>query len=173
MYALIIACIVCLLATGAPAQTAQIVPREAIAAALRQNDCETTDDEAIEDATTYDLDRNLKIVEVPCWHAAYNDGSLVFMVDPRRPSEARLMQFRNWSHDTKKWEPTSVLWNVEYKPKTKQLISFDKFRGIADCGSSGQYTWSGSEFKLTGFWVKEDCDGTDFKPGGARWRIYP
>jgi hypothetical protein len=64
-----------------------------------------------------------------------------------------------------------------FEEKTKTLSSFHKGRGLGDCGTIGEWAWAATDFKLTGVWVKDDCDGEPFDEADAKdkekWRIYP
>ncbi len=58
---------------------------------------------------------------------------------------------------------TSDLMGVGYEPETLTLSTFQKGRGIGDCGSSISYTYNATyeKFILSEARVKDQCDGED------------
>jgi hypothetical protein len=61
-----------------------------------------------------------------------------------------------------------------YEAKTRTLNSFHKGRGAGDCGSIGEWKWSGWFFRLTHMWVKADCDGEPFEwENRQSWQVFP
>ena len=43
---------------------------------------------------------------------------------------------------------TGYLTNGDWDPKTRRLSSFERVRGIGDCGSTESYAWDGTRFRL-------------------------
>jgi uncharacterized protein DUF1176 len=93
------------------------------------------------------------------------------VLDPAAPKKARLLSFQIYSQ--KKFVKTYQLSNADYDEKTHILGSFHKGRGVGDCGSIGEWKWTGADFKLTGYWLKEDCDGEPFDSDSKKWRVFP
>jgi hypothetical protein len=159
-------------AAGAEAQA--VLPPDVLAAGLQQAECETTPEDATASMQSFDLDGTSKLVKVACWLAAYNEGSILFVVDPAQPATAKLQQFMEWDTSANTWTPSFVLVGVAYEVGSKQIRTFNRFRGISDCGSTGVWTWSGAAFTMTGYWVKRDCDETPFDPATQpQWQIFP
>jgi hypothetical protein len=52
------------------------------------------------------------------------------------------------------------------------MRSFAKGRGAGDCGTIGEWKWTGSDFKLARYWSKPDCDGEPFDDD-AKWQVFP
>jgi hypothetical protein len=157
------------LASTAAAQTGDL-PRAAVTAGLQQADCEMAIEDSLKEITSYALGHGLRLIQVPCWAAAYNFGSVLFVVDAKAPEKARLLNIPTWSQG--KPSETYDLTLPAFDEKTKVLRSYHKGRGVGDCGEAGQWRWTGTTFKLTGYWDKEDCDGKVFKRT-AQWRVYP
>ena len=157
---------------AAAAVTAQagVLPRAQLAAGLKTAGCELPIEQSITAVTEASLGGGLSLVEVPCWAAAYNFGSILFVVDARAPAKARLLSLRTWSGGA--LSETYDLTLPQFDPSTRVLRSYHKGRGVGDCGESGQWLWTGSRFKLTGYWNKPDCDGKVFTRA-AKWRVYP
>ncbi|MCW5680844.1 MAG: DUF1176 domain-containing protein [Xanthobacteraceae bacterium] len=161
-----------LLLMAAPLAAQNItLPSDVVASARKQAECEVNDEEKdIEPAGA--LGSGLVLVEVPCWRAAYNFGSILFAVDPKDLSKARLLRFRTLGAKRKLID-TYQLSSPGYDEKQKILNSFHKGRGLGDCGTSGEWRWDGKDFVLTRYWHKEDCDGQSFDGDEARYQVYP
>jgi hypothetical protein len=160
---------ICAAAAQAPA-----IPDAMIEKALKDADCNVTPAEAKKNAAAHRLDARFTLVEMSCFNAAYNFSSILFAVPAGAPDKARLLRFRNW--DGKRFEWTHALTFATWHEKTRRLTMFHKSRGPADCGAAGEWRWTGSDFRMIGFWYKDPCDGKLFgfgTPGFNRWRIFP
>jgi hypothetical protein len=161
-------------ATASAETKAPKIPNAVLTAAMKKGDCSLKLKEAIEGIDTSQLAPKLQLVEVPCWRAAYQAGSIMLAVDPAAPAKARLLQFQHFAN--KKLTTSYSLTMPAFDEATKKLRSFHKGRGLGDCGTSGEWTWTGSDFKLTGYWVKDPCDEEpmeDEGDGAEKWRVYP
>jgi len=172
----IAAALAVLLAAGTDAVAAPSplpIPRNVIAAAMKKADCSLPLKDALAGIDLSELAGKLRLVEVPCWRAAYQDGSILFVLDPAAPAKAKLIQFQHW--DGKKLGRTFTLTMPSFAADTKTLFSFHKGRGLGDCGSIHEWAWQRSDFKLTGVWIKDDCDGEPFDDDSdkEKWRVYP
>ena len=145
------------------------IPTSLIAKAFEGDDCTVPVGDAAA-ADVADLGKGLTLVTIPCWRAAYNFGSILFVLDPKAPEKARLLRFQ--VHDGKKLVTQKTLSNVSYDEKTRTLRAMHKGRGVGDCGSMGEWKWTGATFRLTGYWLKENCDGKPFEQV-KKWRVFP
>lgn len=160
-----------------PAQAQQTVslPKTLVAEAFKKADCDIAIDEVIKDLEYIgDLSGGLKLVEVYCWRAAYNFGSILFAVNPKEPGKARLLRFKTLGEGGKLID-TYQLSSPSYDEKAKKLGSAHKGRGVGDCGSVGEWRWRGKDFVLTRYWNKEDCDGEPFdnEDQPEKYLVYP
>jgi len=62
------------------------LPRPVITAAMKKAECTLPLKDALEGINVSELDGKLKLVEVPCWRAAYQEGSIMFLLDPAAPA---------------------------------------------------------------------------------------
>jgi hypothetical protein len=152
------------------ALSAAELPQSIVAPALEQADCVPAASE-LQKPESYDVEGGLKLVVVPCGIGAYNQISILFVSDPARPEASRQLHFIGLDPDTKRWKNADTLSNVEYDSAKHSIRTRFHYRGIGDCGASGEYTWSGQEFNLTAFWLKTKCDRVPFEPGGSKWRV--
>lgn len=150
------------------------VPEAVIEAALAEADCFWPgEDTAIATALPQPLGDGLMLLEIPCWMAAYQAGSILMAYDPDAPEEARLLRFPVPDADGLTDQPSLTF--PDYDPETRQLTSLHRARGPGDCGTAGRWQWTGEAFTLESYWDKPDCDGELFDPFSApeTWRVYP
>ena len=119
---------------------------------------------------TTSLGGGQSLVEVRCWTAAYQSGSIFFVFRKGAAKAARLLRFQE---PAKQGFTTSFsLSEAEFDEKTRIMRSFAKGRGAGDCGTIGEWKWTGSDFKLARYWSKPDCDGEPFDDD-AKWQVFP
>jgi hypothetical protein len=167
--------IFCLFASSAFAQQKVVLPKALVADAFKKAECDIELDEAIGNLESAGaLSGGLHLVEVSCWRAAYNFGSILFAFEPSDPEKARLLSFRTLGAKNNLIS-TYQLSSPSYDEKTKILNTFHKGRGVGDCGASGEYRWSGKDFELKRYWNKDECDGQPFdvEEQPTRWLVYP
>jgi hypothetical protein len=149
---------------------AALIPAAVLGAALKTADCDVAPAEAADNLEVYDLGRGRRLVEAPCWHAIYNFAGILFVVDPSAPGRARLQRFELWTGQA--FAPSYSLTLPQFDPDSKILSMRHLGRGTGDCGTIGQWEWTGDRFRMTGFWRKDACDGEDFDTD-ERWRVFP
>lgn len=107
-----------------------------------------------------DAGHSLVLVDHPCGNGAYNYFTSVYVLDdigPPRPA-----QF-DWAPGMGEGPPgpgTGDLTNGDWDPKTRQLSSYEKGRGLGDCGSSESYAWDGRRFRLVEQSAMGECRGS-------------
>jgi hypothetical protein len=151
------------------AQPAKIkIPKSTIEPGWKAANCDVELED--EDYEAENLGKGLKLVEVYCWRAAYQAGSIYFAVDPKAPEEARLLRFTIW--DENRLVQTLSLTSPAYDPRSRRLGMAHKGRGMGDCGSVGEWKWTGKDFRLIAYWNKDECDGKPFDDN-RKWLVYP
>jgi hypothetical protein len=160
---------VALIAMCARAADPVSIPFQIVESAFKTAECSIDlKDEPRDDVE--DLAGLLKLVEIPCWRAAYQSGSIFFAVNPAAPEKARLLRFQIWTPKGLTW--TYSLTEPDFDPKTRKLSSFHKGRGVGDCGGIGIWKWVNGDFRLASYLFKEQCDGKPFDDSKS-WRVYP
>lgn len=144
------------------------LPRAAIEEGFKKAECSVPIEDAAKAPDSFDLGGGQKLFIVSCWQAAYQSGSIVYVMDSA--GAARLMTFQDWNG--KKFAPAMSLSEADFDPNGKTISMFYKGRGVGDCGSMATWNWTGREFKLKEYYFKEKCDGRSFA-GERRWRIFP
>ncbi len=158
-----------LVGLGLPACAEAVkIPLSVIEAGWKQAKCDV--DLKDEERQADPLGGGLLIVEVYCWRAAYQAGSIFFAVDPKATEKARLLTFPTWNG--KRLVQDTSITSADYGSKGRTMASFHKGRGVGDCGSVAYWKWSGNAFKLTRQFRKSNCDGNPFDES-RRWQVYP
>ena len=174
MFRLVLTLFVFVVFAGRPAAADLPLPRSIVEAGLKDPECTLSFEEATEDLEEPDdLGEGKKLLEVPCWRAAYQTGSIFFVFDPANPDQAKQIEFRHWKGAT--FEERRQISSPSFDPEKKRITSFHKGRGLGDCGSSGAWVWNGSDFELEAYWLKNDCNGKRFNPEGepTKWKVFP
>ena len=86
---------------------------------------------------------------IPCGGGAYNFSGLFVVVD--KAGRASLAPLEG--------ADDGMATNAGYDPKTRILSSYDKGRGVGDCGESSQWVWTGEAFELSEARVMPVCHG--------------
>jgi len=165
--------VVAVAALIAPAQANDPIniPFPTVQAAFKKGECSIElKDEPREEVQ--DLGNGLKLVEIYCWRAAYQAGSIFLAVDPKAPANARLLQFHEWSDRKNALIVVTALSNPGFDPVTKVMSAGHKGRGVGDCGTAAEWKWTGRDFMLLRYWIKEKCDGEPFD-NDRKWQVYP
>ncbi len=128
-----------------------------LAAALRKH-LKTSDPDACEqdeEGARYNPDRvwpldgGRRLIGLYCGAGAYNILTGYWLVTGDAVAGARKVAFAG--------NDNNVLTNSDFTPKDGQLGYFAKGRGIGDCGGSGTYAWTGSDFALTTLSTMGEC----------------
>jgi Protein of unknown function (DUF1176) len=174
MLRLVLTLFVFVVFAGRPAAADLPLPRNLVEAGLKDPECTLSFEEATEELEEpEDLGEGKKLLEVPCWRAAYQMGSIFFVFDPANPDQAKQVEFRHWKGAT--FEQRRQISSPSFDAEKKRMTSFHKGRGLGDCGSSGAWVWNGSDFELEAYWLKNDCNGKRFNPEGepTKWKVFP
>jgi hypothetical protein len=113
-------------------------------------DCDSPPEDS--EGESYHLPGGFALHIAQCFAGPYNFTQLYFF---ERRDDLQLIYFADYYDG---WSGTNQLFNSEFDPKTGALGAFYKGRGLGDCGSAGQWVWSGYSFKLIEFSAWPDCD---------------
>jgi Protein of unknown function (DUF1176) len=158
---------------GVVAARAEPAPtvRSLFDAAWTRAECNQTIDQSLNNATYHDLGGGYSLGMVLCWLGPRSDSQILFVVAPRTGGRPQLLRFEEWRDG--KFQPADALSMAEYQPKTRTITSHRRYNGSGVCGSAGEWTWTGTEFRMTGYWDKPDCkDDSEFERGD-RFRVFP
>lgn len=146
---------------GFPAPDAKATKAMAVALRkhLKQVDPDLCDDGGDADTDSdnvWSLDASTKLVGLLCSRGAYNVTTGFWSVTGNDVAKARKVAFPQPGANS-----DNLLINASFDPATGQVGFFGKARGIGDCGSAGNYAWTGSSFVLTAFSEMPECRGVD------------
>ena len=133
--------------------------------------CNQPIDMALNNARYHELGGGYSLGTVLCWLGPNSESFILFQVAPRTGGRPQLLRFEQWID--KKFVPADVVPMADFDAAGKRITSYQRYRSSGICASAGEWTWAGTEFKMTGYWDKPDCkDGNEFDRGD-RFRIFP
>jgi invasion protein IalB len=106
-----------------------------------------------------DAGHSLVLIDYPCGNGAYNYFTGVYVLDesgPPRPAKFDLPPGMGEAST----DGTGELTNGDWDPKARTLGSYEKGRGLGDCGSTESYAWDGRRFRLIEQNVMGECRGS-------------
>jgi len=134
---------------------------------LSEEDCESPDPERASADQAWALSDGRSLVQLLCFSGAYNYGSRLYLLDAEGapiPLGVPVPQ------DDGTLATEVDLINADFDVDRGRLSSFNKGRGIGDCGGAGEWAWTAEGFRLVRYSSFPDCRGVtpDFWP--VRWR---
>lgn len=105
----------------------------------------------------YALGGGKTLALIPCGSGAYNFDTVPFIVSGGTMVPAK---FDYAPGDTDATDGIAMLINAGWDEKTAKLTSYDKGRGIGDCGAGQDYVWDGTMFRLVEATQMPDCRGS-------------
>jgi hypothetical protein len=106
-----------------------------------------------------DAAHSLVLVDHPCGNGAYNLFTSVYVVDEAggvRPARFDLPP----AMGEPSTDETGELTNGGWDPRTGRLDSYEKGRGLGDCGTTEAYAWDGARFRLVEAREMDECRGS-------------
>lgn len=94
---------------------------------------------------------------LPCGAGAYNFMTIAFVITGGKPEIAK---FDFAPGMTEEGDDKPMLVNAGWDAKTAHLSSYSKGRGVGDCGSSEDYVWDGTRFRLVEAHQMIECRGS-------------
>ncbi|HEX8623419.1 MAG TPA: DUF1176 domain-containing protein [Allosphingosinicella sp.] len=134
-----------------------------LAALRKKHGCTLDEVGGPEEAETATMTARETLLLLACGSGAYNVSYVPFVLRRgRRGVEATLADFdlaEPWWKD----EGKPMLINAGWDKESGLLGSFSKGRGLGDCGTTSEYAWDGTRFRLVGQADMDECRGsTDY-----------
>lgn len=131
-----------------PSGTAASVSKAMRAAMEKQSECDGLYDgaETVPEVETFALGGGKTLALLPCGAGAYNYSSVVFVIAGGKAVRGELDA------------SDGMLVNAGFGNGV--LSSYNKGRGVGDCGESQTYAWDGRRFRLTEARVMSECRGS-------------
>ena len=145
---------------AAPAGSVKPLDTPLVSEALTGRASTAGDPEVVKDQSqvqAWRLGENLVLVALPCTQGAYNIASALFLekADGSNPKSLALPRPVPLEAD----QAANVVTNFGFDPKTMQLASLDKSRGLGDCGVAATWLWDGQAFALLKAAGLDACPG--------------
>jgi Protein of unknown function (DUF1176) len=124
--------------------------------------CGQDEQTRLEEVIPLGPDTSLRAYTCPENSGAYNLTSVFLIVPDANPGAARAVEL---THPIKigrlRADPGNapLAINAGFDPSTMTLSSFNKGRGIADCGTAEDWVWDGQAFRLTSLRYMPRCFG--------------
>jgi hypothetical protein len=129
------------------------------------NDCEYQDPSAIQRSEFYQIADRQFIVQQVCFLAAYNVSYAFFLyTGTETNAQVKPLKIATYEQDESSKEISQAASHLfsgfaNYDEKSKELSLSRKYRGVGDCGITGQYQFQNNELVLQEFLADFECDG--------------
>lgn len=156
-------------ATDLPSEKLTVVSQR-LRGGLEGDVCEDLDPETGLGDSGWSLADGRLIVQLSCSRGAYNFSSRWFLLEADGSNSGEL-SFPVPSDDgSGRISDQLELVNAGFDPATGQLSSFNKGRGLGDCGFSGDWQWTGQRFELVAYSQMGECRGVGPDLWPVIWR---
>ena len=135
------------------------------ATTIENNDCSL--DPSEREVHIFALSNDKALMTVNCDMGAYNLYALGFLVSRQAPYKMENLAL-NMPFKLGEEDESPELINADFDPKTGMLSTYDKGRGIGDCGVSSRWVFDGKQFRLAAFTSEPSCDGYS---SGGEWPV--
>ena len=144
----------------APAGSASAVDKPGVPKALIDLAAPACDPDVVKDqseAEAWRLASGKVLFALACTQGAYNLSSALYLADADGGGAAPVALPRPPVLQAD--AVANVVVNASFDPKTMRLVSFEKGRGLGDCGTSATWVWDGHAFELLEASMLEACPG--------------
>jgi hypothetical protein len=158
---------------GAAAAQAEQAPtvRGLFEAAWMRAECNQPIDMALNNARYHELGDGYSFGMVLCWLGRNSQSFILFQVAPKTGGRPQLLRLEEWIDQ--RFTPVDALPMADFDAETKRVTSYRRYRSGGVCAAAGEWTWTGTEFRMTGYWDKPDCNDDSEFDRGDRFRIFP
>ena len=137
----------------------------------KRAECNQRLEQALNNTRYHELGGGYSLGMVLCWLGPNSEYQIFFLVAPKTGGRPQLLRFEEWRDKT--FVATDVLSMPDYEPTTKTITSYRRYSSRGLCAHAGEWTWSGTEFRMTGYWDKPDCNDDSEFDRGDRFRVFP
>ncbi|HEX8061974.1 MAG TPA: DUF1176 domain-containing protein, partial [Allosphingosinicella sp.] len=144
-------------ARGVPSRAPPAISAATLTALRRKHGCTLDEVGGPDEHETAAIGPSETLLLLACGSGAYNVSHVPFVIRAGQ-SGARLAAFDispQWWDDGK-----PVLINAGWDKERGLLTAFSKARGLADCGTSTEFAWDGTRFRLVEQAELDECRGS-------------
>ncbi|MBX9775301.1 MAG: DUF1176 domain-containing protein [Xanthobacteraceae bacterium] len=134
-------------------------------------ECNQPIDMALNNARYHELGGGYSLGMVLCWLGPNSESQILFLVAPKTGGKPQLIRLEEWID--KKFVPVDALPMADYDAAARRITSYRRYSARGICAAAGEWTWTGTEFKMTGYWDKPDCQDESEFDRTDRFRIFP
>jgi hypothetical protein len=148
-----------LTAAAVPAAKPIALSNARLKALRKQAGCEIEEVGGPEAQDAYRIDAATTLILLSCGSGAYNLSSVPFLATQRSGK----LDLRAATFDRQpEWGEKNIpmLINADWDPESRTLVSFAKARGLGDCGTTADYIWDGTRFRLAAMAEMHECAGS-------------
>jgi invasion protein IalB len=106
-----------------------------------------------------DAKQSLVLIDIPCGNGAYNFYTGVYVLGETGAARAARFDLAPGMGELST-DGTGELTNGDWDPKTRKLSSYEKGRGLGDCGTTEGFVWDGARFRLVEQNAMGECRGS-------------
>ena len=139
-------------------------------AAWKRAECNQHIDQALNNARYYELGGGYSLGMVLCWLGPDSESQILFLVAPKTGGRPQLLRLQDGA-TRNSCPPTALDGRVSSRNENDRQLS--RYSGSGICGAAGEWTWTGTEFTMTGYWDKPDCNDEREFDRGDRFRVFP
>jgi len=107
-----------------------------------------------------DAKHSVILIDKPCGNGAYNDFTSVYVMDESGAPRPALFDLAPDMGEGAPGPGSGDLTNGDWDPKSRRMSSYEKGRGLGDCGSTESYAWDGTRFRLVEQTEMGECRGS-------------
>lgn len=125
----------------------------------KMSGCDAELEDAARPTEVVALDKSKALAFLSCGNGAYNFSAVPYVVS--RGGKARKFQLAQFdlAPGFSAGDGLTYLVNAGWDAATGTLSSYNKGRGLGDCGTAENYVWDGKRFRLTQQRVMGECRG--------------
>jgi hypothetical protein len=144
------------------------VPRFAKPAALspqmvadmrKSSGCDALLQDAVAETLLIPVTKSSSLALLSCGEGVYNSSFVPFLITGKDKSRKFKYAPFDAAFDTLEGSQIPLLINPGWDSEKGILSSFNKGRGLGDCGNAQDYIWDGKQFRTINMTVMSDCRG--------------
>lgn len=132
--------------------------------------------EALSESQFFKIANKKYVVQVMCYLGAYQGRYEYYLLTENsgrvQSKPLSLLKINEDAGRRIRTQDNAIVGLPTFNAATKELVVFNKYRGIGDCGTFGKYKFENDRFVAKELRAKFDCDGNFIEPERYQ-KIYP
>lgn len=162
-----------ILATLSADEAAKLIAaaQQQSSARMTQEQCDAQPGEITPEADA--LSAKTALVLLPCLMGAYQASYLGVLIDREQQTISKLVLPLAFQGNPAPDDPADMLIEPAFDANTATLSMVSKGRGLADCGLSASWVWTGTGFQLSALTYQDACGGVEAGDWPSLFRSHP